>query len=328
MTLPQPLTIVMYHYVRPLGLTRFPAIKGLDLSLFREQVEYLRRHYEFVSGPDLLGAIKTGLWDLPRNAVLLTFDDGYVDHFSYVFPILDEHRLPACFFPPASAVVDRSLLDVHRIQFVLASTPDKRLLVAEILASLDQYRAEFNLPTNDQLLSDLAEPSRHDSADVMFIKNMLQVALPPALRARITEDLFAHHVSADERAFAEELYVGVDQLRCMVRHGMYVGSHGDRHVWMSTLDAAAQARDIDRAVEMLRFVGTPTQDWIMCYPYGDSNQSLREVLQQRGCRVGLTTEVNIANGAGDPLLMPRLDTNDLPKIGAAAPCEWTLRVLQ
>ena len=30
------LTIVMYHYVRPLTLTRFPKIKGLDVTLFEE----------------------------------------------------------------------------------------------------------------------------------------------------------------------------------------------------------------------------------------------------------------------------------------------------
>ena len=31
---PPKLTIVMYHYVRPLALSRFPKIKGLDLTLF------------------------------------------------------------------------------------------------------------------------------------------------------------------------------------------------------------------------------------------------------------------------------------------------------
>ncbi len=31
-------SVVMYHYVRDLKNTRYPAIKGLDLQLFKEQL--------------------------------------------------------------------------------------------------------------------------------------------------------------------------------------------------------------------------------------------------------------------------------------------------
>ena len=33
------LTIVMYHYVRDLKNSRYPDIKGLDVSLFKEQID-------------------------------------------------------------------------------------------------------------------------------------------------------------------------------------------------------------------------------------------------------------------------------------------------
>jgi hypothetical protein len=39
------LTIVMSHRVRELKRSRYPEIKGLELSLFREQIEYVRRHH-------------------------------------------------------------------------------------------------------------------------------------------------------------------------------------------------------------------------------------------------------------------------------------------
>jgi peptidoglycan/xylan/chitin deacetylase (PgdA/CDA1 family) len=319
----------MYHYVRPLRLTAFPEIKGLDLSLFREQLQYLRRHYEFISGADLLGALQGGgnQWNLPRNALMLTFDDGYADHYQYVFPILDEMQIPACFFPPASVVLDRCLLDVNRIHFVLASTPDKKEIITAIFAALDKYRAEFDISSNDALYDELASPSSYDTAEVTFIKRLLQVALPEGLRARICRELFARYVSTDEQAFAQELYMTLEQLRCMHRHGMYVGSHGDRHVWMNQIDAGEQRREIDRSGEMLKLVGTPTDSWIMCYPYGESNQLLREVLRDNGCRVGLTTVLGVASGHDDPLLMPRLDTNDLPKVASAPPNIWTKHVL-
>ena len=51
------LTIVMYHYVRPLARTRFPSIKGLDLPLFDKQLDFLSRHYTVVPMELVLDAL-------------------------------------------------------------------------------------------------------------------------------------------------------------------------------------------------------------------------------------------------------------------------------
>jgi hypothetical protein len=77
------LTIVMYHYVRPLR-GRFAALKGLDIDLFAGQLAYLRRHYTPVSMQQVIAA-GAGT-ELPPRPVLLTFDDGYSDHHRFVFP--------------------------------------------------------------------------------------------------------------------------------------------------------------------------------------------------------------------------------------------------
>src|SRR3990172_11518084 len=97
------LTIVGYHYVRDLNGTRFPRIKGLTVTAFREQLAYLAAHHTFVSIDDVLGATAhpgSG-GTLPPAAVLLTFDDGYADHFDNVFPILIENGIRGGFYPAA-----------------------------------------------------------------------------------------------------------------------------------------------------------------------------------------------------------------------------------
>ena len=81
----------MYHYVRDLKHSRYPRIKGLDAALFREQVAYLKKHYTCVSVDDVVDAARAGA-PLPENAALLTFDDGYSDHFDFVFPILKKEK--------------------------------------------------------------------------------------------------------------------------------------------------------------------------------------------------------------------------------------------
>lgn len=36
------LTIVMYHYVRDLKNSRYPNIKGMDVGLFEQQIQFFR----------------------------------------------------------------------------------------------------------------------------------------------------------------------------------------------------------------------------------------------------------------------------------------------
>lgn len=139
-------TVVMYHYVRPLAATRFPAIKGLDLALFREQLEFIRRHYTVIRMEELIAAVRShradGSWELPDNALLLTFDDGYADHYQYVFPLLDDYGWQGTFFPPACGILDGRVLDVNKIHFTLASVKDPDTLVADLFRELAPFRAE------------------------------------------------------------------------------------------------------------------------------------------------------------------------------------------
>lgn len=76
------------------------------------------------------------------------------------------------------------------------------------------------------------------------VKRLLQVALPRPVRSRIAARLFARFVSVDETAFAEELYLSLDQLRLMWRCGMEVGGHGDAHDRLGSLTADEQRRRV------------------------------------------------------------------------------------
>ncbi|WP_118829979.1 polysaccharide deacetylase family protein [Salinibacter ruber] len=305
------ITILMYHYVRDMPRSRYPQIKGLPIGEFRQQVEYVQDHYSVISAEQLIQAVTDGA-DLPSKAALLTFDDGYLDHFTNVFPLLDAKGLPACFFPPARCVLEREVLDVNKIHHVLASSssPDE---ISDRLFELVEAWGGNKLRSRDEYREAVAGSHRFDEPRVILIKRMLQRELPDPLRTRILDHLFETCVDVSEEVLAEELYMDLDQVRCMRRHGMYVGSHGDRHDWMNRLDPKEQQRDIDRSLEFLDQVGTSLDRWIMCYPYGAHDASLRRYLCERGCAVGLKTGAEVADlSRDDPLALPRLDTNDVP----------------
>jgi peptidoglycan/xylan/chitin deacetylase (PgdA/CDA1 family) len=317
--MPSTLTVVMYHYIRELRHTRFPAIKGLNLSDFREQLAHIRRFYSVITAEALLDSI-TNQDTLPPNPLLLTFDDGFADHFINVFPLLEQAKLQGSFFVPAMPVVEKQMLDVHKIHFILANVADTKSLVDEIFRATERGAAK-GLQAPAEYYAQYARPSRFDSAEVCFIKQMLQYALPENVRNAIVADLFTKYVTSDEEAFAAELYLTPDQIRCMVNMGMYFGSHGYSHPWIGHIKRSDQNLEISRSLDFLSSIGAATHRWVMSYPYGDWNAELLELLRGAGCVAAFTTEVGLANLKSDPLLLSRIDANDLPKIATAQACQ-------
>ena len=92
--------ILMYHYVSPLPDDADSIRVDLTVSpaLFREHMEFLHgAGYETISLYELYNALVAGA-SLPPKPVILTFDDGYIDHYQYVFPILQEFGFAGTFF--------------------------------------------------------------------------------------------------------------------------------------------------------------------------------------------------------------------------------------
>lgn len=312
--MPQSLTIVMYHYVRDLARTRYPRIKGLDVAGFRRQLDHLTSHFEIVRMEDVIGAVR-GDTHLPPDAVLLTFDDGYAEHYTTVFPILHDRGLQGSFFPPVAPVTEGTLLDVNRVHFILASAPSSAPLAAAIDEAVENGSREHDLQTVAEYRTEWAQANRFDDAETIYVKRMLQTALPPAVREEIARRLFERFVSVDEQAFAAELYLDRDQARLMVDCGMYFGSHGTSHLWLNHVDQTTRMDEIDGSLQFLADIGMPVDDqWVMCYPFGGWDDALVKLLRQRSCSLGLTTRVATARiGVDDPLTLPRHDTNDFPQ---------------
>jgi peptidoglycan/xylan/chitin deacetylase (PgdA/CDA1 family) len=302
------LTIVMYHYVRDMRTSRWP-LKARHLDDFVGQLDHIAAKYTVVTAEAVIAACK-GEERLPSNALWLTFDDGYLDHYATVFPLLRARGWQGSFFAPARAVTERSLLDVNMIHVILASQSDHSVVKQRLFALV---REEPGLPAPETFWETHGQPTRFDPAETAFIKRMLQFALPEPQKARILGRLFAEFVSSDERAIADEFYVTKAQLREMVDAGMYVGCHGHDHFWLDKIGPAEQVVEVDRSLDFLRSVGAPSAAWIMCYPYGARNAALLDLLKTRDCAVGITTVPRVAHvGVDAPLELPRVDTNDLP----------------
>ncbi len=315
-------TIIMYHYVRDLKYSRYPEIRGLDVNLFKFQLNYLEQHYHFISMEQFIDAMDFNQ-ALPEKSVLLTFDDAYIDHFNSVFPILDQKGIQGSFFPPVKAITEHVVLDVNKIHFILASVSDKKKIIAKIYQLLDKYRKEYNLESNNHYFEKLAHSNRFDTSEVIFIKRLLQTELKEDLRIIICNELFSDFIGIEEKAFSRELYMSVDQIKCMKHKGMHIGAHGYDHYWLGHQTKQKQNEEIIKSKEFIEHVGGDLKYATFCYPYGNYNQDTIDTLREHNFKTGFTTVVDIADySKNERFELPRLDTNDLPKIINSEKNEW------
>ena len=70
----------------------------LHVDQFREQMEYLHNQgYNTITLTQLYDYLENGT-ELPNKPIVITFDDGYVDNYKNVLPILKEYNMKATLF--------------------------------------------------------------------------------------------------------------------------------------------------------------------------------------------------------------------------------------
>lgn len=141
------LFVVMYHYTRDLKHSRYPEIKGLDVSLFREQIEFMKQQFNIVSMEQVIEAVERHA-DLPDKALLLTFDDGYVDNYTFAFPILEEFGIQGSFFIPGKTFATHQLLNVNKI--AMSKTPHTQYLCMFARHGNFFYHSKFIVTTSSK----------------------------------------------------------------------------------------------------------------------------------------------------------------------------------
>jgi peptidoglycan/xylan/chitin deacetylase (PgdA/CDA1 family) len=282
----QWVSVLTYHRFQPADGESLFDDEVVDVSAraFEQQLSCLEKHFTFV-GVDELCAFAAGR-PIPRNALALTFDDGYLDNYEIALPILRRHGAKATFFVSTGTLSERRLHWWDRIAYIIKRTSLDKLALS--------YPHKLEIP--------LANRAQAQDRLLRIVKTVHGLDLD-----RFLDELgFVARVAWSaqvEHAFADRLIMTWDHARELKQAGMDVQSHTRTHRVLATLEPQALFDEISGShADLARETGEAPR--ALAYPVGnqlDMGSPVREALARAGYEVGLSngTGANLVHGPVD-----------------------------
>ena len=303
----------MYHYIKDFKKTDFPYLKGLDIKNFRFQIKFLKSKFKILDPFDI-HELFLKKKKMEENYCWLTFDDGHIDHYENVIPILEENKIKASFFAPVKSTKQDTILDVNKIQLILGKSNNFDELLSDIKEIFSNLNSNKKYSSIDYFIKKVDTENRFDNPKTILIKRLLQKDLPKVLRETICDKIFKKYFSNNITEMAKKFYMSLGQLKEIYKMGHEIGLHGYNHEWYTMLSEKEQFEEISDTINFWKKNSLLKNNFTMCYPYGDYNQNTIEILRNLNCSLALTTKVASVPLSGyEKLELPRYDTNDFPK---------------
>lgn len=293
------LLAVNHHYFRSTstGQGIYPTTPGALTA----EVEQLHARWRIGGEADIMQHCHGG--GTTEAVCILTFDDGLKEQMK-TLALLDSLGVTAMYFVPTAPLLQREVLDVHKLHMIRSHLSDM-----ELAADLQQ---RFNFGTyefDDQLL---AIQYRYDEPISRKVKYFLNFVLDPSARVAWTSRRFVE-IFGSEQAVCEALYMSAEDLHVLARRHL-LGTHAHTHVPLATLTEAQAHREIEQSLDVLEHFSGQRPLGIS-YPFGGKsavNESVFATAQASGLKYGFTMErgINAESGAS-PMALNRIDVNDV-----------------
>ncbi|TSC63103.1 MAG: polysaccharide deacetylase [Parcubacteria group bacterium Gr01-1014_48] len=309
------LLAINYHYIGNED-TYAQGIYPVSIERLERQIKALQSVFTFVGQREML-AVLSGEKFLPKYAAIMTFDDGFRGQYDLALPLLRKHGIPAIFFVSGLPYEERRVLSVHKIHWCRAQLSPKKFLsiIAEeylyltgSIFSLDSLGVSDALIRSQYLYDDI------DEARLKFLLN--KSSLPITIRDAIINRMF-NALVPNEAVFCEQMYIPREGLRELL-HLESLGVHGYSHVPMASLDDAMLRMEITKTRDVVAAIAGSDAHEIqgISYPFGAPDlvsQLCAAVAEDEGFKFGFTMERACNTSLQSPLLLGRMDANDVPE---------------
>lgn len=280
------LRVLTYHRVAEPSHAPLLNVRLISATpkVFARQIRYLAENYNVVSMERVLASVVGGK-SLPKRAVLITFDDAYIDFADFAWPVLRSYRFPVTLFVP-TAYAARTLKAFwwDRLHAALVRTSRNRIQV--------QGLGELVIVDNKERVRSLTKLQDH----IKTLNHADALKLVDALCADL-----------DNHLDCQSSTLNWEQLRSLSRQGVTLGAHTRTHPLLTKIPLDQARWEVSGSCEDLRKeIGEVLP--VFAYPSGDHNDAVIGILKEEGIRIAVTTlhGLNDMNTA-DPLRLHRIN---------------------
>jgi peptidoglycan/xylan/chitin deacetylase (PgdA/CDA1 family) len=254
------------RYVQP-GMYVLPGV-------FEDHIRFLKEYYRILTFEELLG-----LWSVKdrypgERFCLITFDDGWVDNYTYAFPILKKYGVLATIF------LSTDFIGTHR-RFWSDRMGDLlwRYLSASITTKEETPRSPI-LRRYPQVNGSRLDRI-HEKIDSIIerCKEMSQEEIDEVIEKTVQDLDFD---VPDERVFLDW-----KEIEEMSHHGIAFGSHSCSHRILTKLHPREVRGELETSLRTIQEKKINAVQ-VFCYPNGNHNPDIAKQVEAAGYRAGVS----------------------------------------
>lgn len=254
---------------------------------FRQQMLYLKHNYQIVRFEEDWNSLDT-------DAVVITFDDGYLDNVQYAVPILEELEMPATIFISTGTMDQTKELWWDELEYILLVGDD---FPEAFRLEDDKFGCKWNTSTYE------------------YRENCYK-GLHYLMKNFITSDKREKWFGQlwnwrGQRRMVRENYLTVSRDDCRrLRESkmISVGAHTVTHPSLANLDKEYQEKEIESSINCLSQI-LEKKITLFSYPFGrpdaDFNDDTVEICRRCGILKAASTEDALWTSTVNPYKIPR-----------------------
>lgn len=272
--------ILGYHrVVKDFSSSSFLSIPSMLISAntFRCHLNLICHRFDCISLDEALEVI-AGHRTLKRDAVVLTFDDGYQDFYDVAYPILRTYKLPATLFVPTSMIGEKSPLIHDQLYYLI-------LEMTRCNHSITALLKELNLLEPLPLISKALSGQKPDYYTAMrALLDLPQRQVDKLIKAMKDKLNFL-----DSNFPTEYQLLSWPSLLEMANTGITIGAHTRMHTLLTEESKdVVEAEIIGSKAELELKLGKVVRHF--AYPDGRYNHQIAELVRNAGFQSACTVE--------------------------------------
>ena len=299
------IVVLMYHRIDiaetdPWGLCVSP-------ENFEQHLQVLKSEFNVIGTEELLRQISAKR--IIRNAVCITFDDGYADNFIHAKPLLQKYNCPATFFITTGLIgqqkqfwwdeLGNMLLQTKQLPAFLSFKIVNEIFehhLSEPLLTTEMRRLHKQWKYHEDPPTDRCELYLKIWERLVPLSYEEIITVMGTLKKWVSADLLE-----DKRSFPMNDFQ-LNQLK--VDPLFSLGMHTITHPDLSTKKSLSQLKEIDGSKYALeKNYGIKTN--MLAYPYGRYNQSTIDVVCRLKIAACFTTDQEAVNADTDMKMLGR-----------------------